>query len=280
MRRAALAAQPCLYRKLELSPGALGGEHLGWAHWSGQAFGKSDRLATAFGHGGVCVGRRAARRRRRLWAGLIGLGGHIVSWVTNSVGTTARAAVVIARRRAGKRGRLVAAARRTIHEQGAGQTTLAQIAAAAGVPVGNVYYYFKTKDELISAVISEYDGAYAVLDGVLSQYENPKARLKALIRTWTAARERIAEYGCPIGSLCSELGKRSDDVSGQAARVLSRLIGVAEAQFFQLGRRDARELAVTLVAAYEGVALIANTLRDPALITAEADRLEYWIDTL
>jgi TetR/AcrR family transcriptional regulator, transcriptional repressor for nem operon len=188
--------------------------------------------------------------------------------------------VVTAGRGATKRGRLVAAARRTIHEQGAGQTTLAQIAAAAEIPVGNVYYYFKTKDELISAVISEYDGAYAMLDGVLSQHETPKARLKALIRTWTAARERIAQYGCPIGSLCSELGKRTDDVSGQAARVLSRLIGVAEAQFVQLDRLDARELAVALVAAYEGVALIANTLRDPALISAEADRLEFWIDTL
>jgi TetR/AcrR family transcriptional repressor of nem operon len=194
--------------------------------------------------------------------------------------TTAGGVVETAGRGASKRARLVSAARRTIHEQGAGQTTLAQIAAAAEVPVGNIYYYFKTKDELISAVISEYDGAYATLDLVLSQHETPKARLKALVRTWTAARERIAQYGCPIGSLCSELGKRTDDVSGEAARVLSRLIGVAEAQFVQLDRRDARELAVALVAAYEGVALIANALRNPALISAEADRLESWIDTL
>jgi TetR/AcrR family transcriptional regulator, transcriptional repressor for nem operon len=47
-----------------------------------------------------------------------------------------------------------------------------------------------------------------------------------------------------------------------------------------MGRADARELAVALVAAYEGIALLANALQDPDLITAESRRLERWIDTL
>lgn len=197
--------------------------------------------------------------------------------MTSSTGNRAELKVG---RGAVKRDRLVAAARKMIHEQGVAHTTLAQTAAAAEVPVGNIYYYFKTKDELVTAVIDAYDGDFAMLDTILSQHHDPKARLKALIRTWTAARERIARYGCPIGSLCSELDKRADEVSSQAAKVLNRLIGVAEAQFIQLNRSDAHDLAVALVAAYQGIALIANTLRDPALIRTEADRLEHWIDTL
>jgi len=47
-----------------------------------------------------------------------------------------------------------------------------------------------------------------------------------------------------------------------------------------MGRPDARELAVALVAAYEGIALLANALQDPDLIAAEGRRLERWIDTL
>jgi TetR/AcrR family transcriptional repressor of nem operon len=43
----------------------------------------------------------------------------------------------------GKRERLVAAATKMLHEQGVEKTTLADTAAAA-VPLGNVYYYFKT----------------------------------------------------------------------------------------------------------------------------------------
>jgi hypothetical protein len=46
------------------------------------------------------------------------------------------------------------------------------------------------------------------------------------------------------------------------------------------GRQDARELAVALIAAYEGIALLAATLRDPTLISAEGDRPTRWIDSL
>ena len=56
-------------------------------------------------------------------------------------------------RRPGKRERLIAAAAQLVHQQGIERTTLADIAKAADVPAGNVYYYFKTKDEVIAAVI-------------------------------------------------------------------------------------------------------------------------------
>ena len=66
----------------------------------------------------------------------------------------------------------------------------------------------------------------------------------------------------------------------RAATILSLLIDWSQEQFQALGRPDARELAVALISAYEGVTLLANTLRDPALISTEAQRLERWIDTL
>ena len=52
-----------------------------------------------------------------------------------------------------KRQRLIDSARELIHEQGVQRTTLAQIAERADVPPGNVYYYYKTRDELVHAVI-------------------------------------------------------------------------------------------------------------------------------
>jgi AcrR family transcriptional regulator len=56
-------------------------------------------------------------------------------------------------RRQDKRERLIAAACQVMYAQGVEKTTLADIAAAAGIPLGNVYYYFKTKDDLLQAVI-------------------------------------------------------------------------------------------------------------------------------
>jgi TetR/AcrR family transcriptional repressor of nem operon len=60
---------------------------------------------------------------------------------------------LVAASRTGKRDRLVAGARETLHRQGVQATTIADIAHASDVPVGNVYYYFKFKDEIVAAVI-------------------------------------------------------------------------------------------------------------------------------
>jgi AcrR family transcriptional regulator len=54
----------------------------------------------------------------------------------------------------GKRERLAAGACEVIHQQGVEKTTIADIAQAADVPVGNVYYYYKTKDDLVAAAIA------------------------------------------------------------------------------------------------------------------------------
>ncbi|MFJ7588038.1 hypothetical protein ACIQZO_11770 [Streptomyces sp. NPDC097617] len=58
------------------------------------------------------------------------------------------------------------------------------------------------------------------------------------------------------------------------------LLDWAERQFREMGRADARELAVALIAAYQGISLLTNTFRDPDLMTTEARRLERWIDSL
>jgi TetR/AcrR family transcriptional regulator, transcriptional repressor for nem operon len=184
-------------------------------------------------------------------------------------------------RRPGKRERLVAAAIRLLHEQGSERTTLAEIAKAADVPAGNVYYYFKTKDEVIAAAIDAHAlQIKATLAAIETSHRSPRARLKALVRELASQGDLVAQYGCPLGSLCSELDKRGP-ASGLEVAVLMRLpIDWAEGQFRALGRGDARDLAFDLLAAYEGNALLANTLRDPAVLTGAARRLEKWIDTL
>jgi TetR/AcrR family transcriptional regulator, transcriptional repressor for nem operon len=180
----------------------------------------------------------------------------------------------------GKRERLIAAARQMLYEHGAEKTTLAEIAAAAGVPLGNVYYYFKTKDALVSAVLDALGETYDVMSARLDQQATPAGRLKALIGAWVGHRDELASFGCPVGSLSSELDKRDDALRAQAAAVMAKLIDWAEAQFRAMGRDDARELAVALVAAYQGIAVVANTLRDPALVSSEGARLERWVDAL
>lgn len=180
-----------------------------------------------------------------------------------------------------KRIRLITAARRTLHERGVEHSTLTEIAEAADIPVGNVYYYFKTKDDILRAVVANYDDDYVFLRSMLDRHDDPKERLKALVAVWVSAKERVALYGCPIGSLCSELGKREpDEISDAAGRVLGKLVALAQEHFEAMGRDDARDLAITMVAAYEGAALLSHSLHDPEILVEHAARLTQWLDEL
>jgi TetR/AcrR family transcriptional regulator, transcriptional repressor for nem operon len=180
----------------------------------------------------------------------------------------------------GKRERLVESATGLIHEQGAHRTTLADVAERAEVPLGNVYYYFKSKDELIGAVLDCYKEQAAALTKQFERHRSPQARLKALVRNWSDMRETVARRGCPMGTLCAELDKDEGGRDLDAAAVMAIIIDWAEDQFRQLGRRDARDLAIALFAGIQGAALLANTFRDATILTRQSHHLERWVDTL
>jgi AcrR family transcriptional regulator len=180
--------------------------------------------------------------------------------------------------RPGKRERLGASAGELRHRRGAEGPTLAEIAHAADVPPGNVYYYFKTRDELVRAVIAARGDEVRALLASLDARSTPRLRLKAMARSWTDMADLVVAFGCPIGSLASDLSRRDDGVGAEAAAVFALIIDWAAGQFRAMGRRDARELATTLLAGVQGAAVLANALQDPKLLMRETRRLERWID--
>ena len=183
-------------------------------------------------------------------------------------------------RKGGKRERLIESATALFHEQGVQRTTLAEVADCAEVPPGNVYYYFKTKDELVAAVLDGYLGQAAILIASFERSRTPQARLKALVRNWVDMRDSVVRHGCPMGTLCAELHKGEGGLDREAAEVMARIIDWSEGQFRQLGRPDARDLALALFAGIQGAALLANTFRDPTILSRQARHLERWIDSL
>src|SRR6201993_4044040 len=181
----------------------------------------------------------------------------------------------------GKRERLITAACDLFYRQGIAGTTLAHIAEAAEVPLGNVYYYFKTKDDIVAAVVEaraeEIRSATAALQ---RRHGSPKARLKALVAMLAESRETIADHGCPLGTLCTELANQSGQSPSLTAPLMQTLLDWAEQQFHAMGRRDARDLALELVIAYEGSAVLTNALAQPELMAHETRRLEKRINAL
>ncbi|NUT18666.1 MAG: TetR/AcrR family transcriptional regulator [Hamadaea sp.] len=184
-------------------------------------------------------------------------------------------------RSSAKRRRLSAAAAQVLHQRGVERTTIADIARAADVPVGNVYYYFKTKDDLVHAALAEQAQTLAELTAVLEETADPIDRLHGLIDAWISQREIAARYGCPTGSLATEIDKRDEgDLDAEAGRVMRLLLDWCEKQFTAAQVPDPAGHALTLVSAYQGMSLMANALREPEVMTREGTRLHAWLESL
>lgn len=168
-----------------------------------------------------------------------------------------------------------------VYLQGFRQTTLADIAKVAKIPLGNVYYYFKTKDDIGRAII---DQRLAQLRSSCQAWDDagsPKERLCACVDTVLANRDGLAEGGCPIGTLCTELHKDGGDLARKASVLFTEHLDWIEAQFRGCGRtKDARSLAVHLLSALQGVSVLVHSINDPRLVVAEAASLKEWIHGL
>jgi TetR/AcrR family transcriptional regulator, transcriptional repressor for nem operon len=182
---------------------------------------------------------------------------------------------------ADNRTRLLQAAEKTTYRYGFGNTAIADIAREAKIPLGNVYYYFKTKDEIGDAIVELRVSRFRKLLQEFDKADSPKERLCAFVETKIRNRESLARSGCPIGTLCSELRKLGGTVADKATVLFAEALAWMETQFRALGKgAESRRLAVHLLSATQGVSLLAHAFHDPGLIDMEAARLKEWIRTL
>src|ERR1700686_2174893 len=101
----------------------------------------------------------------------------------------------MAKTQADKRARLIETAMKLAYQHGFRETSLADIAEAAHVPVGNVYYYFKSKDELGEAVVERDLVEFGALREEIDRFRSPKDRLFAFVESIHRNREQLARGG-------------------------------------------------------------------------------------
>jgi AcrR family transcriptional regulator len=185
------------------------------------------------------------------------------------------------KRKADSRTRLLQAAEKVTYRQGFGRTALADIAKEARVPLGNIYYYFKTKDQIGGAIVEQRVSRFRKLLQELDKAESPQERLCGFVEIKIKNREGLARSGCPVGTLCSELHKHGGAVAKKSTVLFAVALAWMEAQFKALGQgADSRGLAVHLLSATQGVSVLAHTFHDPGLIEMEVARLKEWIRAL
>ncbi|MFI4938483.1 MAG: TetR/AcrR family transcriptional regulator [Candidatus Berkiellales bacterium] len=185
-------------------------------------------------------------------------------------------------RRNDKRERLIEAADTLFHQQGVSNTTLANIATLADVPLGNVYYYFKSKDSIILAVIERRKKQFANLFTEWNTRADIKSRLKGLIEYVGTLAEESSKFGDSLGSLCQELGKQGGAIGQAASQLMNEIIFWCEKQFKALGKSDSEssKLALNLVASLQGISLITLTFRDPQYVAKQGEYLDQWLETV
>jgi AcrR family transcriptional regulator len=180
-----------------------------------------------------------------------------------------------------KRTRIVDTAAKLVHEQGFSRTSLADIARESGVPLGNLYYWFKTKDAICEALIEKKAFAHAAMRAQWDAQLEPRERIEAFIQATIDSRESLARSGCAVGTLCAELHKEAGPLGERAATLFEGFLDWLEVQFRLLRKgSESRELAFHLVSALQGASLLANTFHNTRQITRECNRLKEWVQSL
>jgi len=186
------------------------------------------------------------------------------------------AKTVYARRSEANREDLVNAAASLFWTKGYAATSLADIACQSGVPLGNVYYYFKTKAAIAEAVGQLLrDQTRDALDRITAEHGEPPARLSALFALFAAANGARTQSGCPIATACRNFSAQVPEAAKLAGSAFTMMRDWIAANLVSAGQpeREARDKADGWLARWQGGITLAHALQDQALLDRITDRL-------
>jgi len=178
------------------------------------------------------------------------------------------------------RQQIVAAADQLFYEHGFEATSFADIAKSVDLSRGNFYYHFRTKDEILGAVIAlRLANTQAMLNAWEEGAAEPAERIRSFVHILITNRAKIMAYGCPVGTLCNELAKLDHVSKDDAAKLFTLFRKWLAHQFTALGREDdADALAMHILMRSQGVATLATALRDEDFIRREVEAMEAWLE--
>jgi len=168
------------------------------------------------------------------------------------------------------------------YEGGFEATSFADIAVVVGISRGNFYHHFKTKNEILDAVIAR---RMETTRAMLAQWEDeaahPRDRILSFAGMLIVNRAKIMAFGCPVGSLSTELAKLDHAAQGRAAEIFGLFRDWLAGQFRALGHaRQAEDLALHLLSRSQGIAVMAATFRDERFIRKEVEGIGAWLHAL
>lgn len=176
-----------------------------------------------------------------------------------------------------KRGQLLTAAATLFWVKGYANSSLADIAKSADIPIGNVYYYFKTKRELAYSVATIFvDDTTAMLDSINQNEDDPRKRLMHLLERLSRSNKSRVENGCPINLSAHEFSKNAPKAAHKAHETLFILKNYISQEFQRLGLRPslANAKAREIIIQWQGGIALAHAMSDITILTEAFRRME------
>lgn len=174
---------------------------------------------------------------------------------------------------------IIEAADKLFYQQGFEHTSFANIAEVVQISRGNFYYHFKTKDEILDAVIKfRLAKTQMMLDKWEVEGDTPADRIRSFIDIMIVNQAKIKRYGCPVGTLSTELAKLGHSSKKEANKLFSLFRIWLKQQFITLGYKSKSDiLAMQLLARSQGVATLANAFNDEKFIKQEVKQMHDWL---
>ncbi|WP_298816274.1 TetR/AcrR family transcriptional regulator [uncultured Roseibium sp.] len=177
------------------------------------------------------------------------------------------------------RQQIVEAADDLFYSAGFVQTSFADIAKAVNISRGNFYYHFKTKDEILDAVI---DKRLADRETLLAKWDetadDPVQRIICFIRIVIVNQSKIMAYGCPVGTMTAELAKLNHPSRTRANQIMALFRNWLQRQFGGLGfGKDAELHALHVLGWSQGVASLAQAFGDEVYVRREVEQITDWL---
>jgi AcrR family transcriptional regulator len=167
-------------------------------------------------------------------------------------------------------------------------TGVSEILREAGVNSGSLYYFFKTKEDLLLTVLEWYvDNLYPeVIDPAIAQTSDPIERVFVVLdgyRQYLTITE--CRQGCPIGNLALEMSEKSEAVRAKIALNFENWRNAVRQFLLDAGDRlptdvDRDSLATFILSVMEGGVMLARTHRSLPPFEASVAMLRDYIERL
>lgn len=172
------------------------------------------------------------------------------------------------------RARIVESAARLMHMNGVAATSVDDVLADAGAGKSQFYHYFRSKDELIRAVLDfqaeKGEAEQVTMFADSGGWDGIRRWLDAVVE---GQRSSGFAGGCPVGSMAAEMAERDPDLRRRLRVVLARKQELLARQLEDLQRRGdlasgvrPEQLALSTVASLQGGLLMASVLKDRSVL--------------